>query len=566
MKRIFLLICVNVIIAATLHAQNTFPTSGSAGVGTTTPSSSSLLEIKSTTKGLLIPRMLAKQRTAIASPAEGLMVYQTDGTKGFYYYSGTAWVAIAGGSTETDPQVGTITTGKIPRWDGTALSTGSVYDDGSNIGVAITADAKYRVNSRTSAYGAAFDVTGKSALRGESNGYSGFTNNVFATGYLGVKKPSGIYSILTDGFSNSELDHLGVFGVKEYDTTQGAGVYGWTRGGAQYNYGTMGVSTSNTGANYAVYGKSTGSAPANFGVLAKAENANVNYGISANVHTSAGQFGYAVYGQATGSGTNHAGYFSGHVNISNDNEALTITGTSPYIQVKNNNNNIGYLQAYNSDYILATNSENNGNLVFGTKALNRMYINSNGNIAVNNSAITGQFNIKGNGEVLNVNGTDPLIQFTSGTNKGYVRSLGNNMLFAVNSGNTSGKLQFLTKNKTRMTIGADGRIAIGDDAKFAAGYLLSVQGKIIAEELLVQLNESWPDYVFSDDYKLMNFEQLKSYITTNNHLPNIPSAEKMKDGINVGEMNKLLTEKVEELTLYILQMHEEIEQLKKKVQ
>ncbi len=64
----------------------------------------------------------------------------------------------------------------------------------------------------------------------------------------------------------------------------------------------------------------------------------------------------------------------------------------------------------------------------------------------------------------------------------------------------------------------------------------------------------------------MNFEQLKSYINTNNHLPNIPSAEKMKDGINVGEMNKLLTEKVEELTLYILQMHEEIEQLKKKVQ
>ncbi len=122
---------MNVILAATLHAQNTFPTSGSAGIGTTTPNSSSLLEIKSTTKGLLIPRMLGKQRTAISKPAEGLMVYQTDGTKGFYFYNGTAWVAIAGsGGTETDPQVGTNTTDKIPRWDGTALSTGSVYDDG----------------------------------------------------------------------------------------------------------------------------------------------------------------------------------------------------------------------------------------------------------------------------------------------------------------------------------------------------------------------------------------------------------------------------------------------------
>lgn len=68
------------------------------GVGTTTPNSSAQLDITSTSKGILIPRMTAAQREAIASPATGLMVFQTDGTAGFYYNSGTpaipAWAMV----------------------------------------------------------------------------------------------------------------------------------------------------------------------------------------------------------------------------------------------------------------------------------------------------------------------------------------------------------------------------------------------------------------------------------------------------------------------------------------
>lgn len=76
-----------------LNAQNTFPTTGSAGIGTATPVASSILEVKSTTKGMLTPRMTTAQRNAIASPAVGLLIYQTDGAQGFYYYSGTSWTA-----------------------------------------------------------------------------------------------------------------------------------------------------------------------------------------------------------------------------------------------------------------------------------------------------------------------------------------------------------------------------------------------------------------------------------------------------------------------------------------
>lgn len=85
-----------------LFAQtNIFPSTGSAGIGTTTPFASSALEIKSTTQGLLIPRMTINQRNAIlvSSAANGLLIFQTNGTPGFYYYNGTAWVALASSGT-----------------------------------------------------------------------------------------------------------------------------------------------------------------------------------------------------------------------------------------------------------------------------------------------------------------------------------------------------------------------------------------------------------------------------------------------------------------------------------
>jgi hypothetical protein len=86
MKQFFTLLAA-VVLTATTYAQ--------VGIGTTTPDASSALDITSTTKGLLIPRMTAAQRDAISSPAIGLMIYQTDGTVGFYYYNGSSWAEVA---------------------------------------------------------------------------------------------------------------------------------------------------------------------------------------------------------------------------------------------------------------------------------------------------------------------------------------------------------------------------------------------------------------------------------------------------------------------------------------
>lgn len=91
-----------------------------------------------------------------------------------------------------------------------------------------------------------------------------------------------------------------------------------------------------------------------------------------------------------------------------------------------------------------------------------------------------------------------------------------------------------------------------------------VNGILVAKEIFVQTNV-WADYVFKKDYQLMSLYELENFIKVNNHLPNIPSEKEMIDGgVNVSEMNVLMMEKIEELTLYVIQLQKEIDQLKSK--
>jgi len=94
MKSKYLTLLIAFFVAANAHAQNIFPSTGSAGIGTPSPNTSSALEIKSTTQGLLIPRMKKTSRDGIVTPAVGLLIYQTDNTAGFYYYTDKGWIAI----------------------------------------------------------------------------------------------------------------------------------------------------------------------------------------------------------------------------------------------------------------------------------------------------------------------------------------------------------------------------------------------------------------------------------------------------------------------------------------
>ena len=79
-----------------------FAFSQNVGIGTNSPHPSAALDITDTAKGILIPRMTMNQRNAIQNPAEGLMVYQTDSTKGFWYWNGSEWENVANTNSSND--------------------------------------------------------------------------------------------------------------------------------------------------------------------------------------------------------------------------------------------------------------------------------------------------------------------------------------------------------------------------------------------------------------------------------------------------------------------------------
>lgn len=117
-----------------------------------------------------------------------------------------------------------------------------------------------------------------------------------------------------------------------------------------------------------------------------------------------------------------------------------------------------------------------------------------------------------------------------------------------------------------------GRLAIGPNN--AAGYLgntqnydLMVGRGIICQEVRVALRTNWPDYVFGPTYPRRSLSELEQYIRQNNRLPDMPAAATVaKEGVDLGEMNRKLLEKIEELTLYVIDQNKKIEALETKVQ
>lgn len=91
---------------------------------------------------------------------------------------------------------------------------------------------------------------------------------------------------------------------------------------------------------------------------------------------------------------------------------------------------------------------------------------------------------------------------------------------------------------------------------------LSNDGRLFTREVRVNLDQ-WPDYVFEENYDLISLDSVEKHINTYGYLPNVPSAEKVESsGLNLGESNKFLMEKVEELTLYLIDQKKEQDAIK----
>ncbi len=240
------------------------------------------------------------------------------------------------------------------------------------------------------------------------------------------------------------------------------------------------------------------------------------------ISTTSNQLASNVRISATSHATNHVGNFTANILVNHHQDVFVKTISGAYIQGT-----------------IKIESDNNGNYFMSYKT-------------TSSNAAKYYFTIEALSSELTIN---PLPTGQAPTNTVHEHETN----FGTHESGTGGNL---------FSIYA-GNVGIG--TANIGSYKLAVNGSIRSKEVKVEAN--WPDFVFEEDYELRTLEEVEQHINKNGHLPEIPSeAEVNENGINLGEMNAKLLQKIEELTLYLIEEHknnqklqEEVEQLKEKV-
>lgn len=408
----------------------------------------------------------------------------------------------------TNP-VGTNTLNKVPRWNGTQLVTGTIFDTGTSVGVGVTPAARLDVLSTGS-----FDLF---ATQGDFR-----IGNATRSLRMGVALAGG-------GAGDAYISAVG--GTSRLFLGSGASFAGTQ----MMTVTSTGVGIGNVVAPafpLEVGGRMrVRSAPAN--------SAGIWFNDDVNITTP------AFAGMAD---NNHVGFYgalgvgwslnmdctNGNVGVGTfvNSSKLTVRGsatqTSPVVEAYNSyvgSSDVKGVNAYSKA------SDGWGIGVEGTGGY------KGGNFI----AAAGAYTSSAYGVVGDASGT-------AGTRIGIYGS-------ASNTGGEAWGGYFPTKTYTS-------ELRVGG-TQGATGYVAAINGKLIATEVRVALQAAWPDYVFASDYKLMDIHELEQSINTENHLPGLPSAcEVEENGLHLGEMQTKIVEKLEESHLYIIQLQKQIDELK----
>ena len=424
MKKIFLLLIACGLLSLTTFSQ--------VGIGTTTPDGSAMLDVSATNKGILIPRMTSAQRTAIVSPARGVMVFDTD-NGGFWFYTGTTWSQLATGNNSwsltgnsgTNPATNFIgTTDLVPlRFRVNNLWAGEINPSNGNSLLGISAgNSSYTgtfnssfgnftlQNITTGSYNAAFGTfalshnttgnnntaTGTGALSNNStanNNTAIGANSLFgnSTGFANVA--AGAYSLTanTTGFDNTGIGYnaLGTNTTGNFNTATGFGSLAInnsdnnTANGYQALYSNTAGSDNTANGYHSLYNNSIG--VANTANGRESLNSNTN----GSNNTALGWralFDNTSGGSNTGVGINslaHNTSGGGNVGIGNAVLANNTTGNFntaigwdalSYLNGGSNNIAIGYNSGTDPGSPGVTNTISIGNDGFLNAASNQVFI------------------------------------------------------------------------------------------------------------------------------------------------------------------------------------------------
>lgn len=257
-----------------------------------------------------------------------------------------------------------------------------------------------------------------------------------------------------------------------------------------------------------------------------------------------------------------------------------ITTPQAKLHIKSDNNEDAgvFIETTNTNYKAFIRLFDNSHYITVDKTAN-MELNS-GN---------GALNFKGGSYCFGTNTERAARLYTSGTPTLYINAARNGNIETRTSEGTSFAIDFadngltlrsaiyqtprgseITNWNNPLQIGTDGNITLSgkvgiNTANNTNGYALAVDGGIISTKVFIKEVKLWPDYVFSDEYALLDLHELKQYLNDKRHLPGLPSEEEiMENGYDLNEMQVLMMEKIEEMTRYILLLQEEIDQLKSK--
>lgn len=297
---------------------------------------------------------------------------------------------------------------------------------------------------------------------------------------------------------------------------------------------TEGVSAGQSGANSSYFGYQAGMSATAFGSTYIGANAGKDAGVNGYYNTSVGYSALQDPSGANCSGNTAIGAHAGtEHNTGNDN--LFIGAYS--------GGTVGYANVFIGGSAGAKCAGGSSNLAIGRSALGQL-TNATRNIAIGEQA----------GESL-ISGTSNIFIGRSAgkglTNVNYKFFLGNYGF---------GPLLFGDIQTKQLAIGTQDLPIDTDGTPFT----LAVNGRTLTEEVQVMPYTNWPDYVFAEDYELMTLTDLEATIKTLGHLPGVPSAEEVEEnGHALGKMDAILLEKIEELTLHLIDMNKEIKQLRK---